>query len=98
MVQFLSINCFSWISSIFVAFFKSSRFFCIILYLLTSLLLEMLRIYDIDSFIAVSVHTLIFRHEVLPLSSFYLRSSVISIDPFFMSTYAVDLALDPIHC
>ena len=27
MVQFLSINFFSWISSIFVTFFKSSRFF-----------------------------------------------------------------------
>ena len=27
MVQFLSINFFSWISSIFVGFFKSSRFF-----------------------------------------------------------------------
>ena len=27
MVQFLSINIFSWISSIFVGFFKSSRFF-----------------------------------------------------------------------
>ena len=32
MVQFLSINFFSWISSIFVGFFKSSRFFCITLY------------------------------------------------------------------
>ena len=35
MVQFLSINFFSWISSIFVGFFKISRFFfvsfCIIL-------------------------------------------------------------------
>jgi hypothetical protein len=29
MVQFLSINFFSWISSIFVGFFKSSRFFCV---------------------------------------------------------------------
>ena len=28
MVQFLSINFFSWISSIFVGFFKSSRFLC----------------------------------------------------------------------
>ena len=28
MVQFLSINFFSWISSIFVGVFKSSRFFC----------------------------------------------------------------------
>ena len=27
MVQFLSINFFSWITSIFVGFFKSSRFF-----------------------------------------------------------------------
>ena len=27
MVQFLSINVFSWISSIFVGFFRSSRFF-----------------------------------------------------------------------
>ena len=27
MVQFLAINFFSWISSIFVGFFKSSRFF-----------------------------------------------------------------------
>ena len=34
MVQFLSIIFFSWISSIFVGFFKSSRFFCVILYLL----------------------------------------------------------------
>ena len=32
MVQFLSINFFSWISSIFVGFFKSSRFFCVTLY------------------------------------------------------------------
>ena len=32
MVQFLSIIFFSWISSIFVGFFKSSRFFCVILY------------------------------------------------------------------
>ena len=32
MVQFLSIHFFSWISSIFVGFFKSSRFFCVILY------------------------------------------------------------------
>ena len=32
MVQFLSINFFSWISSIFVGFFKSSLF-CVILYL-----------------------------------------------------------------
>lgn len=67
-------------------------------HVLTSLLLETLRVYDIDNFIVGIVHTVIFRHEVLPLSSFYLRSSVISIDPFFMSTYAVDLALDPIHC
>ena len=66
--------------------------------MLTSLLLDTLTVYDTDSFIVQSVHTVIFRHEVLPLSSFYLRSSVISIDPFFMSTYAVDLALDPIHC
>ena len=28
MVQFLSIKFFSWISSIFVGFFKSSRFLC----------------------------------------------------------------------
>ena len=28
MVQFLSINFFSWISSIFVGFFNSSRFLC----------------------------------------------------------------------
>ena len=33
MVQFLSIIFFSWISSIFVGFFKSS-FFCVTLYLL----------------------------------------------------------------
>ena len=32
MVQFLSIHFFSWISSIFVGFFKSSRFFCVTLY------------------------------------------------------------------
>ena len=32
MVQFLTINFFSWISSIFVGFFKSSRFFCVTLY------------------------------------------------------------------
>ena len=32
MVQFLSINFFCWISSIFVGFFKSSRFFCVSLY------------------------------------------------------------------
>ena len=32
MVQFLSINFFSWISSIFVGFFKSSHFFCVTLY------------------------------------------------------------------
>jgi len=32
MVQFLSIF-FSWISSIFVGFFKSSRFFCVTLYI-----------------------------------------------------------------
>ena len=32
MVQFLSINFFSWISSIFVGFFKSSRFFGVTLY------------------------------------------------------------------
>ena len=32
MFQFLSIIFFSWISSIFVGFFKSSRFFCVILY------------------------------------------------------------------
>ena len=31
MVQFLSINFFSWISSIFVGFFKSSFFFCVTL-------------------------------------------------------------------
>ena len=30
MVQFLSINFFSWISSIFVGFFKSSRFFVLL--------------------------------------------------------------------
>ena len=34
MVQILSIIFFSWISSIFVEFFKSSRFFCVTLYLL----------------------------------------------------------------
>ena len=34
MIHFLSINFFSWISSIFVEFFKSSRFFCVTLYLL----------------------------------------------------------------
>ena len=28
MIQFLSINFFFWISSIFVGFFRSSRFFC----------------------------------------------------------------------
>ena len=28
MIQFLSINFFSWISSIFVGYFKSSRFLC----------------------------------------------------------------------
>ena len=33
MVQFLSINFFSWISSIFVGFFKSSRFFFVTLYI-----------------------------------------------------------------
>ena len=33
MVQYLSINFFSWISSIFVGFFKSSRFFCVTLYM-----------------------------------------------------------------
>ena len=33
MVQFLLINFFSWISSIFVGFFKSSRFFCVALYI-----------------------------------------------------------------
>ena len=33
MVQFLSINFFSWISSIFVGFFKSSPFFCVTLYI-----------------------------------------------------------------
>ena len=33
MVQFLSIIFFSWISSIFVGFFKSPRFFCAILYM-----------------------------------------------------------------
>ena len=32
MVQFLSVNFFSWISSIFVGFFKSSHFFCVTLY------------------------------------------------------------------
>ena len=32
MVQFMSIIFFSWISSIFVGFFKSSRFFCVTLY------------------------------------------------------------------
>ena len=32
MVQFLSIIFFSWISSIFVGFFKSSCFFCVTLY------------------------------------------------------------------
>ena len=32
MVQFLSIKLFCWISSIFVGFFKSSRFFCVSLY------------------------------------------------------------------
>ena len=32
MVQYLSIIFFSWISSIFVGFFKSSRFFCVTLY------------------------------------------------------------------
>ena len=34
MVQFLSINFFCWISSIFVGFFKSSRFFCVSLYII----------------------------------------------------------------
>ena len=33
MVQFLSVNFFSWISSIFVGFFKSSRFFVSLYYL-----------------------------------------------------------------
>ena len=33
MVQFLSINFFSWISSIFVGLFKSYRFFCVTPYL-----------------------------------------------------------------
>ena len=33
MVQFLSVIFFSWISSIFVEVFKSSRFFCVILYI-----------------------------------------------------------------
>jgi len=37
MVQFLSINFFSWISSIFVGFFKNSRFFCVTLYIETDL-------------------------------------------------------------
>ena len=37
MVQFLSIIFFSWISSIFVGFFKSSRFFCVILYYIISI-------------------------------------------------------------
>ena len=40
MVQFLSINFFCWISSIFVGFFKSSHFFvslCIILYMISLL-------------------------------------------------------------
>ena len=32
MVQFLSIHFFSWISSIFVGFFKISHFFCVTLY------------------------------------------------------------------
>ena len=36
MVQFLSIFFFSWISSIFVGFFKSSHFFCVILYVWVS--------------------------------------------------------------
>ena len=36
MVQFLSINFFSWISSIFVGFFKSSRFFFVSLCILTT--------------------------------------------------------------
>ena len=36
MVQFLSINVFSWISSIFVGFFKSSLF-CVTLYNQTAL-------------------------------------------------------------
>ena len=34
MVKFLSINFFSWISSIFVGFFKSSRFFGVTLYVI----------------------------------------------------------------
>ena len=44
MVQFLSINFFSWISSIFVGFFKSSRFFCVTLYMVYSCAVRILHL------------------------------------------------------
>ena len=76
MVQFLSIHFFPWISSIFVGFFKSSRFLC------HSVLL---RLY-------VYIFALITLHENhFHLAPYYFASSTVSLAslnlPYFSCTH-----------